>query len=92
MAIVLSKNLRFTFHGMKADPRGQFIFVKGLIDGAPYTLASLYAPNANQLDFISEALHQLMDFKSGKILIGGDLNYVCDLAMDKSSRIGPCTA
>lgn len=49
------------------------------------TLASIYAPNIDQIPFLTDTFMKLNAFKSGEILLGGDLNYVCDLISDKHS-------
>lgn len=78
MAILISKNLPFVFQDSVIDPRGCYVFVKCTIDNSPYTLASLYAPNMDQVSFIADTLSLLNEFKVGELLIGGDLNYVSD--------------
>lgn len=66
------------------DLRGRFLFIKCVIDGAPYTLASVYTPNSGQMPLITDTLTQLNNFKEDKILLGCDLNRVFDLAVDKT--------
>lgn len=83
VAILVSKTLPFVFLDSVTDPRGRYVFVKCTINNDPYTLASIYAPNVDQLSFISNTLSLLNEFKAGELLIGGDLNYVSDRFRDR---------
>lgn len=87
VVILIAKNLQFTFSNSLADPRGRYLFVNCVIDGIPLTLASVYAPNVDQLPFLTDTLLKLNMFKSGEVILGGDLNHVSDLAADKHAVI-----
>lgn len=67
------------------DPNGRFIFVKELLDDLPFTFASIYSPNSNQISFLKDTLQALDAFKSGEVLIGGDLNLVDNPTLDRTS-------
>lgn len=85
VAIFTLKDLQFTVLDTLSDGEGGFLFVNCVINEAKYTLTTLYAPNNNQLSFLKQALCKLMDFKAGEILLGGDLNFVCDPALDRAN-------
>lgn len=68
------------------DHEGHYIFVKCSVDETPYTLASIYAPNINQLPCIIDALTLLNSFQSGEILIGYDLNIIMNPTLNKTFK------
>lgn len=67
-----------------ADPRGRYIYFNCSIEDRPLTFVSLYASNSNQLSFLSDTLTALNAFKTGDLLIGGDLNLINDPRLDKT--------
>lgn len=48
------------------------------------TLATIYAPNNNQDQFICATINKLMKFTDGKLILGGDFNLPLDPKMDTS--------
>lgn len=49
-----------------------------------YTLVSIYAPNSDQLSFLSQTFQVLDGFKQGEVWMGCDLNFICDPHMDRA--------
>lgn len=90
VAILISKDLQVSVSAIFSDPDGRFLFVNCKINEARYTLASIYAPNIHQISFLTTLFQKLRDFKTGEILLGGDLNYVCDPLKDRSAVSGRC--
>lgn len=84
VAIAISKEIQVQTPIILRDPRGRYIFGKCVIDDTLYTLASIYAPNSGQIDFLKHALESLVMFQSGELLIGGDFNKVLDNLLDKT--------
>lgn len=68
------------------DPAGQFVFLNIRIKVSPFTVATLYGPNVNSLDFLAASLSALDKFCLGPIILGGDLNLVADPDMDYSAK------
>lgn len=56
------------------DPKGRYLFLKGLIGTVTVTLAAMYAPNEQQAIFLRESLEKLNDFREGQLIVGGDFN------------------
>lgn len=56
-----------------------------MIHGQKYTIAALYALNSRMFAFLSDTLKQLLDFREGMVLLGGDFNIVLDPYLDSSS-------
>lgn len=75
---------KFECKAIEKDPKGRFIFIKGLLEGLPITFSSIYAPNSAQLQFIENVVANLFLFKEGWIFLGGDLNFVNDVKLDRS--------
>lgn len=86
VAILFSKTLPIRDPVCQKDPTGCYIFVKMVMDDIPYTFASIYSPNTNQLTFLKDTLVALEAFKAGEVLIGGDLNTVIDPRLDRCSK------
>lgn len=70
-AILFLNKIRFLMDNVKHDDRGCFIFVKGLLEHRKCTLASIYAPNQDQISFLQEMLAELHNFTEGEVIIGG---------------------
>lgn len=58
------------------------MFIKDLLEGCPYTLASIYAQNTQQLQFLENTLQELS--REDYLVIGGDLNWVADTKRNRS--------
>lgn len=86
VAIVFSKHIPLHNPEVLADPRGRYIFLNCSIDDRPLTFASIYAPNTNQIQFLSETLASLNSFKKGDLLIGGDFNQINNPLLDKTYK------
>lgn len=84
-AILISKLTQFSLDS--SDPSGRFVFLNGSLNNKPVTLANLYVPNQQQLDFIDQSLSTLQQFRTGDIILGGDFNHVIDLFLDKTPNL-----
>lgn len=87
VAIALSKGIQVQDPIILRDPWGRYIFVKCKIDDDPFTLASLYAPNTNQLAFLADTFELLSQFRVGEVLIGGDFNLILDNSLDTTRAL-----
>lgn len=74
MAIFLAGHLQFVLKDIIRDPRGCFVILKGIFETKLVTLASIYAPNSGQLEFLEAVLGKIDSVKEGTLLVGGDLN------------------
>lgn len=88
VALLISSKLRSTVTAVQADPKGRFLFANMPLEGEAVTVASLYAPNDKPLQFLDECLAELQTFRTGPIILGGDLNCFTDRHLDHS---GPKT-
>lgn len=86
VAILLSRTITFHFQDQQIDPNGRYLFIKGLINGEKYTLATLYAPNNAQELFIATTLTLLGKFKEGHVIVGGDFNNILNHQWDKTYK------
>lgn len=84
VAILFSSRLRIVIKVQLIDPEGRFLFVSVHIEGEPFTLASIYAPNENPDIFLDNCLTSLHSFSQGPFIIGGDLNCLMDAKLDCS--------
>lgn len=58
---------------------------KGTIGGVKVTLATYYAPNAQQDLFVKNTLDKLLEFAEGQLILGDDLNVPLVPSVDTSS-------
>lgn len=84
-SILISSRLPWQFQEMLVDPEGRYVFLKGLIGGIQFTLATLYAPNEHQDKFLRHLIDKLMTYKQGQLILGGDLNVPLIPSVDTSS-------
>lgn len=54
-----------------ADKDGRYLFVNGLLDTQPVTIATFYAPNEHQVVFLEDAFNKLQQFGMGNVIWGG---------------------
>lgn len=71
------------------DSEGQYILVKGHINGALFSIISYYVSNKGQASFFSSMLIFLSPHFEGKVIMGGDTNIVFDPLLDKLSQGRP---
>lgn len=63
--IAFRKSCPWKMESVETDPEGRFLFAKGTLHGACYTLASIYAPNEGTINFIAKTLRKLEKFGRG---------------------------
>lgn len=68
------------------NPEGYFIFLQAHKDDSPYSLASIYGLNLDQLNLLANALSHLTFSHNGPIILGGDLNLITDPKFDYSNQ------
>ena len=84
-AILIRKNVNIKIkfsHKQKTDS-GRFIALECEFEHINLILASIYAPNDDQPDFYKEIFNTLSSIPIDSKIIGGDLNTVFDLELDK---------
>lgn len=84
VAILITARLRAVVKDQLIDPNGRFLFVTVHIEGEPFTLASLYAPNEGPTIFLDDCIASLHAFSCGPFIIGGYLNCLMDAKLDCS--------
>ena len=65
------------------DQNGRYVILDITIDNIRMTLASIYAPNDDSPEFITEVRDHIESIPNDNRLIGGDYNLVLDLILDK---------
>uniref|UniRef100_A0A803JEZ2 Reverse transcriptase domain-containing protein n=1 Tax=Xenopus tropicalis TaxID=8364 RepID=A0A803JEZ2_XENTR len=83
--ILIADSLGFTLTMSHSDNLGRFLFLKGLINGTTYTIASIYLPPTEQHTALTEALQALSEFEEGTVILGGDLNITLEPILDSST-------
>lgn len=83
VAIGFRRGTLFTLDSMVIDPLVRCLFLKGSLGGLPCTLA-IYAPNRDQVSFITTTFQKLSEFAHGCVLLAGDFNSPVDPLMDTS--------
>lgn len=87
VTILLSARIRTSIEAQDIDPLERYLFLNVTMEGEPLTLASVYAPNKNQLQFLTEVSSNLSSFSKGPIILGGDLNSIIDPSQDSSGTV-----
>lgn len=85
VAIGFVKGVQFKLEERLQDPEGRFLFLKGILGEIECTLANIYAPNKNPTKFLIGTLEKRMDFRSGGLVVMGDLNFCLELGVDSTS-------
>uniref|UniRef100_A0A803K4M8 Endonuclease/exonuclease/phosphatase domain-containing protein n=1 Tax=Xenopus tropicalis TaxID=8364 RepID=A0A803K4M8_XENTR len=84
-AIILANSLQLEIIATKIDPQGNYTFLKGKLNSAMYTFASIYLPNKDQTNTMNEIHDLLLLFAEGTLIVGGDLNTPLEPKLDCSS-------
>lgn len=87
MVIGFAKGIQFKMEESLFDPEGRFLFLKGKLSEMECTLANIYAPNKNPIKYLKCILEKLMDFKSGCVILMGDMNVCMEPGVDSTSRV-----
>ena len=66
------------------DPGGRYVAVMGRLGGRDVALVNVYAPNAEQGEFLAKLSHKLADYLVCLVIVGGDFNCVADPSLDRS--------
>lgn len=69
VAILLAGHLQFVLKDLIRNPRGRFVIVKGILEAKMVTLASVYAPNSGQLEFLESVLGKIDSVKEGTLIV-----------------------
>lgn len=80
---LIHKNLPFNVTATHKDNEGRYILVEGMLHGETVLLGNIYAPNAQDGEFYTVLLGQLVDMDCANIIIAGDFNCVLCPKMDK---------
>lgn len=83
--ILIHKNVQFYLNKSMLDPQGRYVIVSGSVFNVQVTLVCIYAPNWDDPTFVSRLVSDLPDMNSHRLILGGDLNSVMDLTLDRSS-------
>ena len=88
VAIMIKDDLVFTKGDCLVDENGRYIFLRLKIEDKEYVIINRYAPNekGEHRDFFAEIGDKLDEFKQesdNHIIIGGDLNIIRNLSLDR---------
>ena len=67
------------------DKEGRWVVVLGKLNGQEITLASIYAPNQGQLEFLRTLSVTLSEVNKDRMIIGEDFNSGLDVELDRST-------
>ena len=86
VAIIIRKNVRFELTTSLLDPNGRYVIVSGRLQNTPVILASIYAPNWDDDQFLVNLFAQIPNADDHHIIMAGDWNLVQDVSLDRSSH------
>lgn len=85
VSILVARHVPIVVQDVLYNPKGRYVIVKGTIEDKKITIASIYAPNTGQMEFLEKVLDTLSGFKEGILVLGCNLNQVMDPRRDRSS-------
>lgn len=85
-AILVHKSTPFAVSQVIADHRGRYVIVTGTLFSTPLILANVYAPNYDDVSFMTSFLSCIPDLHSHSLVLGGDFNCVMCPRLDRSSK------
>lgn len=85
-AILIQNEIPFVAEDVIADSNGRFVIVSGTLCYNKVILASVYAPNWDDEQFISRLFNSIPNVETYHIIIGGDFNFVQNVDLDRSSK------
>ena len=83
VTFLISKKLEHTIEGSYQDEEGRWLILDIQINKIRYTIANYYGPNDDNPIHIEEMIGKIEELANTHTIIGGDFNFVFDLAMDK---------
>lgn len=90
VAILINQNIPFVASTILPDKNGRFIIISGKLGNTAVTLANVYAPNIDDVQFFQNFFSQLPDLNSHSLVLGGDFNCFMDASLDRSSTKPAC--
>lgn len=85
VAILFKQGSPFQLQSLYSNPLGHYLILRGLWRGVNITLCNIYAPNTNQIPFLSKVFDRLFEAPHQYLVIGGDFNLVHSPGLDKHS-------
>lgn len=82
-------SVQFVKNSKTSDPHGRFHILVCDINQTRYTLVNVYGPNTKQLRFCKKLFVQIVTYKCGRLIIGGDFNIISNTDLDTSSNKRP---
>lgn len=82
-AILIHKRCAVEVLKSICDESGRYIILELGFDGIEIVLASLYAPNCDDVNFYKNFFKQIESFQNCNIIIGGDFNLIMDVNLDR---------
>ena len=84
-AIIIHKRVLFEPTNVILDTDGRYVIVSGTLQNIPVVLVSVYAPTWDDDQFFTRLFAKIPNADSHRIIMGGDLNLVQDVTLDRSS-------
>jgi exonuclease III len=95
--ILVNESLDFKLENIKKDQQGRLIILQCCIQGSPFQITNLYAPNTNaaRLNFFKHQVFASVERSnradislSSKNIIGGDYNTIINTKLDRKGGTG----
>lgn len=85
--ILIKRNLPFVIEICSNDKSGRFSYFCTIMQGKKIAFISVYAPAVFDANFFQMLTNQLLLLNEYALIIGGDMNALADLRLDKSTII-----
>ena len=86
-SILLNSNLQYTLIDQKKSECGNYIAIVCSIEDARFLFMNIYDPNEDGPKFYEELKSQMSQFNVVFIILGGDLNFVMNPALDSLNYV-----
>lgn len=84
--ILINKGISFESKQVIKDPNGRYVIVVGQLFSNPVVLVNIYAPNFDDPHFFEKMFSLIPNMDTHFLLVGGDLNLVLEVNLDRSSK------
>ena len=85
-AILIDRKLEITIHNVEKCNSGRYVMLYCTIAKKKFLLANIYAPNTDDIEFMTEFTRKVENFTPDYYVVAGDFNLVLDIDLDKQGQ------
>lgn len=85
VAILIGNKIQFSASKIISDMNGRYLIISGTLSHVPILLVNIYGPNFEDPHFMNKLFERLPSLNNSLLVFGGDMNYVIDPKLERSS-------